>query len=390
MYAGVPTSAPGRVEPPSSPCSALGQAEVEDLDPANRGRPSLASRGRQPAEGGPAGRRPRLAGPLLQPDVARLDVAVDQAALVRRRQPLGDLPADAQHLVQRQRPPGPDQALLQRLAAEQRHRQERHPPVLIDLVHRDDVVVLDGRDRLGLAHEAPAGVLVRGQLRPDHLERDVPLEAQVLGQEDDAHAAGPQPLQDAVIPQPADLVRAQGRRQEGVRRPVGGLLSRGAFAGRHGGGLLRGPQALQRGEHGIDQLGLRHGGGVLAGAHGRDQVVLGAQGAQRGRTRRAGREVLLQAVRVHTRDLSEQELLQDRGAGAGGGERHDNLSHAEHRTSNIELMTAGRPFSFDVECSTFDVRCSWEPAAPNQEVSPRGRNLSANCSPLPWGERGWG
>ena len=66
----MPITAPAWVNWASG-SAAAGQAEIDDLDPAP---------------------------PLLQPDVGRLDVAVDQAPGVGRGQALGDLPADAQHL----------------------------------------------------------------------------------------------------------------------------------------------------------------------------------------------------------------------------------------------------------------------------------------------------
>src|SRR5262245_54706768 len=78
----------------------------------------------------------------LQPEVRRLNVAVDQAALVRRRQPLGDFAADAQQL----RPTQNGftlESLVKRFALEELHRQEGNTPVLADLVNRHDVFVFD-------------------------------------------------------------------------------------------------------------------------------------------------------------------------------------------------------------------------------------------------------
>src|SRR5947209_1182154 len=66
-----------------------GEAEIEDLD------------------------ADRVLGPLLQPEVRRLDVAVDQAAGVGGRKAGGRLPAHAQHLGDRETL-APTQAALQR------------------------------------------------------------------------------------------------------------------------------------------------------------------------------------------------------------------------------------------------------------------------------------
>ena len=77
MYAGVP-----RVDPGLGDVHVLarvsGQSEVEDLDSADR---------------------------RLQPDIGRLDVAVDQAALVGGGQAGGHLAAQPQHQVDRRLAP---------------------------------------------------------------------------------------------------------------------------------------------------------------------------------------------------------------------------------------------------------------------------------------------
>ena len=169
---------------PFVPLGRLGQAEIEDFHPA--------------------------AGGGVQPDVGRLDVAVDQPVLVRRRQPPGDFPAQFQDLVHRQRSGFALlllEVILQRHALEQLHGQERHAAVLADLVDGDDVVVLDLGGGAGLAQEAFAGDLALGHLRQHGLEGDGALQLRVLGQEDHPHAALAQQLQDAVGTEPADLVR---------------------------------------------------------------------------------------------------------------------------------------------------------------------------------------
>ena len=108
-----------------------GQAEIEDLD---------------------------AAAAAFQPDVGRLDVAVDQAVLVGRRQPLGDLPADAQHLGDGQLASRASRRSSSGSPLQELHGQEGHAAVLADLVDGDDVVVLDGGRGLGLAQEALPGL----------------------------------------------------------------------------------------------------------------------------------------------------------------------------------------------------------------------------------------
>jgi hypothetical protein len=57
------------------------------------------------------------------------------------------------------------------------------------LVDRDDVRMVDRRGQLRLAQEAVAERFVLGQAGSQQLQRDSPLEPQILGQVDDAHAA---------------------------------------------------------------------------------------------------------------------------------------------------------------------------------------------------------
>ena len=169
--------------------------------------------------------RPRL---LLQPEVGRLDVAVDQPALVGRRQArrrsrgrcAAPRPAAAS--------PSPLAAVVERLAFEQLHRQEGHAAVLADLVDGDDVVVLDGRGR-----PAPRAGSARGPRRWPPATGSITLRAtsrsqvRVLRLEDDAHAAGAQHLQHAVGPQPAELARPAAG--PGSRRPFRSVPLRGGL-----------------------------------------------------------------------------------------------------------------------------------------------------------------
>ena len=95
--------------------------------------------------------------PRFQPDVGWLNISMNEAMLVSRRQPQGNLPADAQHLGDGQfalaLQPG-----VQRLSLEQGHGQEGNVVAardgdFTDLKNGYDVVVLDGGSRLGLAEE---------------------------------------------------------------------------------------------------------------------------------------------------------------------------------------------------------------------------------------------
>jgi hypothetical protein len=144
---------------------------------------------------------------------------VNQAALVGRRQALGNRPAPVKDLFHHGGRAAPE-PLLQRFAFEILHHEERNAPVLADLEQGDDVLVPQGRRRPRLAQEAGAGLGIVGQLRPHDLEGDHAPEMGVLGLVDDAHATAPQYLQDPVMCEPADLAGASRSFGEGRGRDV--------------------------------------------------------------------------------------------------------------------------------------------------------------------------
>ena len=173
MYAGVPTTAAARViaRPRSASIDRAGEAEVEDLDA-------------QP--------RP------FEPDVRRLDVAVDEALLVGGGQTLGDLPTDADDLGVHRRPRVRLEARGERHALQQRHHEERQPGVLADLEDGGDVVVLDLRLGAGLAEE-PARATACGRRPGEHdLERHLAPQRRVLGPVHRPHPALTDEGEDAV------------------------------------------------------------------------------------------------------------------------------------------------------------------------------------------------
>ncbi len=82
------------------------------------------------------------------------------------------------------------EALLQVAPLDIAHRDEEEVVVgRPGLVDRDDVRVVDRRGQLRLVQEAITERLVLGEVGGEELERNPPLERQILGQVDDAHAA---------------------------------------------------------------------------------------------------------------------------------------------------------------------------------------------------------
>jgi hypothetical protein len=124
-----------------------------------------------------------------------LDIPMQNALLVRRSQPFGDLTGNAQGFVQLER------AFLdlvpQARPLDQFHGQE--PVLLVQFEHRADVWVVQRRGGLRFAHESSAKLKILNRPKRQELERDRPVELGVLGLVDDAHAALAELVEDAVV-----------------------------------------------------------------------------------------------------------------------------------------------------------------------------------------------
>jgi hypothetical protein len=125
-------------------------------------------------------------------DVLGLEVAVDDALLVRRRQRRAALGHDGQRVLERQ--PGATDARRQRLAVEELH--DEVDDVLAVLARRlaevddvDDVGVADVVDRLGFVEEAGDDVFLGRQLFEQDLHGDALADEGVLAEIDGTHAA---------------------------------------------------------------------------------------------------------------------------------------------------------------------------------------------------------
>ena len=90
------------------------------------------------------------------------------------------------------------QALLQVTPLDVAHGDEEEVLGRPGLVDRDDVRMVDRGGQLRLAQEAVTERLVLGEAGGQQLERNPPLEPQILGQVDDAHAAEAQQRLDPV------------------------------------------------------------------------------------------------------------------------------------------------------------------------------------------------
>ena len=232
---------PDRVRWAAAAATGAGQPEVENLHPPLR---------------------------RLDPQVARLDVAVDHAVRVGGRQSLRHLPTDTQHLRDRH---GflPMEPLIERLPLEKLHCQEGDAMIFAGIVDADDVIVLELRHHPSFAEKPLGGRPARAHARQHRLDRYGSFEHRILGPVDDAHAAVAQDLEDAIFAEPAEFALGLRRRQKrceigtlvgetvrerrigiaqrGRRRRIALVdcrlrrrLDRGAGTGRHLGGNRRG------------------------------------------------------------------------------------------------------------------------------------------------------
>lgn len=127
--------------------------------------------------------------------IGRLEIAVDDAVLVRVRERVGGLQAVAHRQVHRQRAFA--QPIAQRAAVDIFHGDEGRAVGVTDLVNRADRRMIQRRGTAGLAHELGLGRRVAGGAGY-HLQRDLAVQGSVVGEEHRAHAAAAEQALDPV------------------------------------------------------------------------------------------------------------------------------------------------------------------------------------------------
>ena len=144
-------------------------------------------------------------------DVGRLQIAVDDAAVVRRGEPLGDLRAVLERLSDRQRPTRNHRR--QGFTVEQFRHRVGDGALFPDVVNRDDVRIGKRGEGLHLALEPRERRWIDGENRRQHLDGDVAPEPRIARAVDFAHPTGANRADDFVDAE----TRAWGQPHYGVQ-----------------------------------------------------------------------------------------------------------------------------------------------------------------------------
>jgi hypothetical protein len=143
-----------------------------------------------------------------QLDVRRLQIAVDDALLVRRLERLGNLPRDWQRFVERKRPA--PQTLGQVFAIDELHRDERGYPFMplrpvqsLQPIDVRDVRMVQRRKDLRLTFEPCQAISIERKRFREDLERHIAIELRVSRAIHFSHSARADRADDFVRPQSA-------------------------------------------------------------------------------------------------------------------------------------------------------------------------------------------
>src|SRR6476619_2238077 len=116
---------------------------------------------------------------------------------VRRLQSFGGLDRDVERVIQLERTIG--NLLPDRLAIDERHRDERPAVCLVDLVNRADAGMVERGRCLCLSNEPLTVLRTLEKLAPYELQGDRPCQLRVFGPVNDTHSAFADFVDDAVM-----------------------------------------------------------------------------------------------------------------------------------------------------------------------------------------------
>ena len=135
--------------------------------------------------------------PISDKDVSGFNVAMYDSFGVRGIERVGDLDAEREQSVQIHGTIG--DAVLQRCALQELHRNERLPRLFTDVIYGADVGVIQGRRSLCFSLESGQGMWILGYILGKKLERDKTAETCILSLVHDSHSAAAELLNDAVM-----------------------------------------------------------------------------------------------------------------------------------------------------------------------------------------------
>src|ERR1700682_4386159 len=134
---------------------------------------------------------------LVDEDVGRLDVPVNDACRVRCIERVGNLDAERQHRFQFHRTIA-DQ-VLQGCAVEKLHHDERMPILLTDIVNHANVGMIERGSSLCFTLETCECLRVSGYVIRQKLECHEAVESAVLSLVDHSHTTSAKPFDNAVM-----------------------------------------------------------------------------------------------------------------------------------------------------------------------------------------------
>ena len=135
--------------------------------------------------------------PPVDENVLRLEIAMDDALIMRRLQPLADLPEDVDDARQRQASFASQQG-REVLTIDILHRQELDAAGFAEVVNAQDVFVSDVAGELDLALESIEDRRMAGEIEADHFQGDVAVELAIAREINLTHTALAEPLHDVV------------------------------------------------------------------------------------------------------------------------------------------------------------------------------------------------
>jgi hypothetical protein len=132
-------------------------------------------------------------------DVRGLEIAVHDAALMRRLQRIDDLSGDGQRLLDRNR--ADHNAVSECQPFDQLHRKRRAAIAAVDAVDLRDVLVIERGQHFGLSLKSCQTASVANKGRGEHLQSDIAFQVEISGAVDLAHAARADEADDFVRPE---------------------------------------------------------------------------------------------------------------------------------------------------------------------------------------------